>query len=114
MRRRIVPSPIPAQIVRAPAPRGRWGMGDRGGAGTRCPYRCRRGGGSMEGMVTVGSWVTVRDGEEEEEAWRVVDAADADLHRRLISREAPLARALLGHGPGDVIRVQTPGGARDV
>ena len=64
-------------------------------------------------VVTVGSWVTVRDGEREE-AWRVVDTAEADLSKRLISREAPLARALLGHGPGDVVRVRTAYGTRDV
>jgi transcription elongation factor GreA len=67
----------------------------------------------MDGMVTVGSWVTVRDGEQEE-AWGVVDASEADLGKRLISREAPLARALLGHGPGDVVRVRTPYGSRNV
>ena len=67
----------------------------------------------MNGIVTVGSWVTVRDGEHEE-AWGVVDSAEADLGKRLISREAPLGRALLGHGPGDVVRVQTPYGTRDV
>jgi transcription elongation GreA/GreB family factor len=65
------------------------------------------------GTVGVGSWVTVQDGEQEE-AWGVVDPAEADLGKRLISREAPLARALLGHGPGDVVRVQTPYGTRDV
>jgi transcription elongation GreA/GreB family factor len=67
----------------------------------------------MDSVVTVGSWVTVRDGELEE-AWGLVDPAEADLGRRLISREAPLARALLGHGPGDVVRVRTPGGTRNV
>ena len=67
----------------------------------------------MDGMVTVGSWVTVRDGEHEE-AWGVVDPPDADLGRRMMSREAPLARALLGHGPGDVVRVRAPSGIRNV
>jgi transcription elongation GreA/GreB family factor len=67
----------------------------------------------MNGRVTIGSWVTVKDGEQEE-AWGVVDPAEADLGKRLISREAPLARALLGHGTGDVVRVRTPYGTRDV
>jgi transcription elongation GreA/GreB family factor len=61
----------------------------------------------MDGMVTVGSWVTVRDGELEE-AWRVVEPAEADAARRLISSETPLARAILGHRPGDVVRVMGP------
>ena len=61
----------------------------------------------MDGMVTVGSWVTVRDGELEE-SWRVVDASEADAARRLISSQTPLARAILGHRPGDVVRVMGP------
>jgi len=65
------------------------------------------------GTVRIGSWVTIRDGEQEE-AWGVVDPAEADLGKRLISREAPLAHALLGHGPGDVVRVRAPYGIRDV
>ena len=47
--------------------------------------------------VGVGSWVTVRDGALEE-SWRVVDPAEADATRRLISTNTPLARALLGVG----------------
>ena len=57
--------------------------------------------------VRVGSWVTVQDGELEE-AWRVVDAHEADAVRRLISAETPLVRAVLGHRAGDVVRVHGP------
>jgi transcription elongation factor GreA len=61
------------------------------------------------GMVGLGSWVTVGDGELQE-AWRVVDASEADAARRLISAECPLGRALLGHRAGDQVRVDSPGG----
>ncbi len=60
--------------------------------------------------VHVGSWVEVgRDGEGGE-VWRIVPPDDADAHRGLMSEAAPLARALLGRGTGDVVRVQGPVG----
>jgi transcription elongation GreA/GreB family factor len=59
--------------------------------------------------VTIGSWVTIRDGELQE-GWRVVDPAEADAARRLISADCPLTRALLGHRAGDRVRVDAPEG----
>ncbi len=64
-------------------------------------------GPAVLSVVRIGSWVRVRDGELEE-AWRVVDPTEADAARRLISVDTPLARALLGHRAGDVVRVQSP------
>jgi transcription elongation factor GreA len=61
------------------------------------------------GSVTLGSWVTVKDGELQE-AWRVVDPTEADAGRRLISADCPLSKALLGHRAGDQVRVDSPGG----
>ncbi len=59
--------------------------------------------------VRVGSWVEIEDGLCKE-AWRIVDCVDADAARRLISAECPLARALLGHSPGEQVTVQAPEG----
>ena len=67
----------------------------------------------MEGTVTVGSWVEIRDGQLQEH-WRIVPAHEADALRGLLSEACPLARALLGHGPGDVVQVQGPEGRRRV
>jgi transcription elongation GreA/GreB family factor len=39
---------------------------------------------------------------------------EADAMRRHISEASPLARALLGHGPGDVVQVRGPEGRRMV
>jgi transcription elongation factor GreA len=61
----------------------------------------------MDGMVTLGSWVTVRDGALEE-AWRIVPHLEADAIRHHISEASPLARAVLGHRPGDTVRVMGP------
>ncbi len=57
--------------------------------------------------IRVGSRVEIRDGELEE-AWRIVDPAEADPGLRHISIETPLARALLGHQVGDQVPVQGP------
>jgi transcription elongation GreA/GreB family factor len=64
-----------------------------------------------ERVVRIGSWVQIRDGEIEE-GWRIVVAIEADAARRLISEEASLARALLGHAAGEVVSVRGPHGVR--
>lgn len=63
----------------------------------------------VEVVIRVGSWVEIRDGELQE-GWRIVTADEADAIRRLMSEETPLARALLGHVAGDVVRVRGPQG----
>ena len=45
-------------------------------------------------------------------SWTIVGATEADLARGRLSAESPVARALLGSAPGDVVKVDTPGGAR--
>ena len=64
-------------------------------------------------VVTVGDTVTIRD-TGEVEAFRIVCADESDPGRRWISEDCPLARALLGHSPGDVVRVHAPYGNRNV
>jgi transcription elongation factor GreA len=44
--------------------------------------------------------------------WTIVGATEADLAQGKLSAESPVAAALLGHGPGDKVEVQTPRGAR--
>jgi transcription elongation factor GreA len=65
------------------------------------------------GTVRVGSQVRVRfsDGEEE---YTIVGGEDADFASRRISRESPLALALLGHAQGEQVKVRAPGGTRAV
>jgi transcription elongation GreA/GreB family factor len=61
-----------------------------------------------ERAVRVGDVVHVQDGQLDE-WWRIVPSGEADAMKRLISEETPLARALLGHRAGEVVRVRAPG-----
>ncbi len=70
-------------------------------------------GGDLSRPVRIGSTVRVREGESEE-TWRVVACDEADPMRRCISEDSPLARSLLGHVAGDVVRVQGPEGCWSV
>ena len=56
--------------------------------------------------VRVGSAVKLRYGALEE-AWSIVDAAEADAAEGRISAETPLARALLGRRAGDQVTVHS-------
>lgn len=65
----------------------------------------------QRGTVRVGSLVEVQDGELNE-AWRIAVADEADARVGLLSEDAPLGRALLGHRAGERVRVVGPGTAR--
>ncbi len=67
-----------------------------------------------DGKVAFGTWVTVEDESGQETTWRIVGPDEADARRGLVSVNAPVARALLGHEPGDSVEVQRPGGATEL
>jgi transcription elongation factor GreA len=46
------------------------------------------------------------------QVWTIVGATEADLAQGKLSAESPVAGALLGHAPGDVVEVETPRGPR--
>lgn len=60
--------------------------------------------------ITVGAYVTVRDGEGPPETFRIVGSAEADPRSGLISNESPVGKALLGRKLGETVEVTTPGG----
>lgn len=67
--------------------------------------------GDSQGIVRLGSSVTIREvGEREDEIYRIVGAAEANPREGKISHESPIGRALLGCRKGSKVRVQTPGG----
>jgi transcription elongation factor GreB len=61
-----------------------------------------------------GAWVTVEHEDGGERTYRLVGPDEFDIARGLLSVDAPLGRALLGKGEGDVVVVQRPAGAVDV
>jgi transcription elongation factor GreA len=65
--------------------------------------------------IAVGKTVTfLEDGEDEEESYTIVGAAEADPFEGKISNESPIAEALIGKHKGDHVSIQTPGGEMQV
>jgi len=64
--------------------------------------------------VVFGATVVLIDQETEKEVtYRIVGEPEADIKKRWISITSPVARALVGKSIGDVVTVQSPGGARE-
>ncbi len=61
--------------------------------------------------VGLGSRVTLRSDDGEEETWILVSREEANTLDGTISTDSPVGRALLGCRPGDSPTVTTPGGA---
>ena len=68
---------------------------------------------SADGRVAFGSTVTVaRKGRRQ--SFRIVGVDEADAAKGLISFRAPLARAVLGAKPGDIIEAAEPLGEMEI
>jgi transcription elongation factor GreA len=64
-------------------------------------------------VVSFGSTVRVTDVEGgREQTFTLVGPTEADLKAGKLSSESPVARALMGAAPGDVVEVESPRGAR--
>jgi transcription elongation factor GreA len=65
--------------------------------------------------VGLGSTVTVLDLTKEEEIrYKLVTSEDVDVAKGLISTSSPIGRGLLGKNVGDTVKIQIPGGVRDM
>ncbi|MBA3468779.1 MAG: transcription elongation factor GreA [Herpetosiphonaceae bacterium] len=60
--------------------------------------------------VRVGSSVTIRYEDGDEEEWMIVGAAEANPRNGKISNESPIGSALLGKKPRQKVSVTTPSG----
>lgn len=61
--------------------------------------------------VSIGRKVTfVEVGDDEEETYEIVGAAEADAFSGKISNESPIGQALIGKKVGDTVTIATPGG----
>jgi transcription elongation factor GreA len=66
-------------------------------------------------VVAFGSTVTfVDEASGKEQTFTLVGTTEQDLKTGKLSSESPIGRALVGAKVGDVVAVQTPGGARDM
>jgi transcription elongation factor GreA len=64
--------------------------------------------------IKFGSTVTILDESVDEEiTYRIVGIDEADIKKKLLSIEAPLARALIGRNVGDEIKLETPSGRKN-
>src|SRR5215471_1541101 len=65
--------------------------------------------------VGLGSTVVVLDSKREEEiTYNLVTSEEADAANGKISTTSPIGRALLGKEEGDTVRVQSPGGVKEL
>lgn len=67
------------------------------------------------GKVGLGSVVVVFDSKRDEEVtYSLVTSEEADAGSGKISTTSPIGRALLGKEVGDAVRVQSPGGVKEL
>lgn len=65
--------------------------------------------------VAVGKTVSfVEVGDDEEESYTIVGAAESDPFTGKISNDSPIAKALIGKHTGDQVTISTPGGDMQV
>ena len=65
--------------------------------------------------VGLGSTVVVMDASKDEEiTYKLVTSEEADVAKGRISTTSPIGRGLLGKQVGDTVRVQIPGGVREM
>lgn len=61
-------------------------------------------------VVEIGVTVTIQEGREPEETFQLVGPQETNPRDGKISYDSPIGQALLGHKPGETIKVDTPGG----
>ena len=63
-----------------------------------------------KGFVSIGSHVTIQEGNFDPETYHLVGPAEADPRKGRISHESPIGRALMDKRVGDIAEAETPGG----
>ncbi|HEV2199865.1 MAG TPA: transcription elongation factor GreA [Bryobacteraceae bacterium] len=65
--------------------------------------------------VGLGSTVVVLDVDKDERIrYKLVTSEDVDVSKGMISTASPIGRGLVGKKVGDAVRIQVPGGAREM
>ena len=65
-------------------------------------------------IISIGSKVTIKEGNFEAETFTIVGVAEANPRDGKISNESPIGKSILNHKVGDVVKVETPGGTYNV
>ncbi len=65
-----------------------------------------------EGVVTIGSRVSVSFEDGKTDEYTIVGSSEADPKVKKLSNESPVGKALLGHKDGDEISVNLPSGKK--
>ena len=61
-------------------------------------------------IVSIGSHVTIQEGDFPEETYHLVGPAEADPTNGKISHESPIGQALIDHKVDETVEAETPGG----
>lgn len=67
-----------------------------------------------DGEIRVGSVVTIKYDDGEEEEYSIVGTNEADPFENKISNESPIAKAVIGKKENDKVSVESPNGSFDV
>jgi len=65
---------------------------------------------TSSGVVEIGTHVTIKEGDYEEETYYIVGPKEADPPKARISYESPIGRALVNHRVGEIVTAETPNG----
>jgi transcription elongation factor GreA len=63
-----------------------------------------------QGIVTIGSQVTIQEQGSDPETYHLVGPTEADPRQGRISHESPIGRAVMDKKVGDLAEAETPGG----
>ena len=69
---------------------------------------------TKNGVASIGSMVTIKDEDGEEEEYKLVSSVEADPFNNKISNESPIAAAIMGKKVGDTVEVSSPDGVYSV
>lgn len=66
------------------------------------------------GVAGIGSVVTIKDEDGDEEEYKLVSSVEADPFNNKISVESPIGVAIKGHKTGDTVQVESPNGGYNI
>lgn len=68
----------------------------------------------LDGQINVGSVITIKYDDGEEEEYTIVGTNEADPFENKISNESPIAKAVIGKKENDKVLVESPNGSFEV